>query len=245
MSLSSREYLVQMSLTPAVLIRRYKRFLADVELSGELVTVYCPNTGAMTGCGQAGDTVWLSISDKPSRKYRYTWELTETQSGHWICVNPQRANEFLGQALERRLMASHSHYTNCIAEQKYGEEGSRIDFLLQTESKLNGYVEAKSCTLLIQEDGVGAFPDAKSVRAHKHLRELTRLARQGVPTYLVYVVLHSGIRSVRPASEIDPHYALLTTEAIAAGLEVFILPAGIDQKGLFWLEDASNLRLAN
>ncbi|WP_298635100.1 DNA/RNA nuclease SfsA [uncultured Umboniibacter sp.] len=231
-----RQYLISLSLTPAILIRRYKRFLADVELSGEVITVYCPNTGAMTGCGEQGDVVWLSISDKPGRKYRYTWELTETQAGHWICVHPQRANEFLAQALARRLVGAFSPYPSVLAEQKYGEEGSRIDFLLQANSLPSVYVEVKSCTLLL--NGEGAFPDAKSVRAHKHLRELIRLAQGQIPTYLVYLVLHSGIHAVRPASEIDPHYAALSVDAVAAGLRVLVLRAGIDQNGLYWLGDA-------
>ena len=234
-----RQYLVSLSLTPAVLIRRYKRFLADVELAGEVITVYCPNTGAMTGCGEQGDVVWLSTSDKPGRKYRYTWELTETQAGHWICVNPQRANEFLAKALARGLVGEFSPYPSFLAEQKYGEEGSRIDFLLQANAQPSAYVEVKSCTLLL--DGEGAFPDAKSVRAHKHLRELIRLAQDQVPTYLVYLVLHSGIQSVRPASEIDPHYASLSSEAMAAGLRVLVLRAGVDQHGLYWLADAHTL----
>lgn len=237
---SPRQYLVPLSLTPAVLIRRYKRFLADVELAGEMITVYCPNTGAMTGCGEPGDVVWLSTSDNPRRKYQYTWELTATQTGHWICVNPQRANEFLAQALARHLIGEFSSYPSFLAEQKYGEEGSRIDFLLQTNSQLHGYVEVKSCTLLLE--GEGAFPDAKSVRAHKHLRELTRLAQSKVPTYLVYLVLHSGIQSVRPASEIDATYASLSSAAVAAGLSVLVLRAGIDQHGLYWLADAQALK---
>ena len=122
------------SLSSGILLRRYKRFLADVQLpNGEQITVHCPNTGAMTGCANAGDTLWFSTSDNPKRKYAHTWELTQTQGGDFICINTQRANQLVAEALENQWIVELADYREIWAEQKYGTEKSRIDFLLKNK----------------------------------------------------------------------------------------------------------------
>ena len=211
------------NLQKAVLIKRYKRFLADVILeNGETITIYCPNTGAMTGCAEAGDSIYFSESDNPKRKYRYTWELTHTQAGHWICINSIRANKIIEEALKIDEIVALSGYATLKAEVKYGNESSRIDFLLSAPDKPDCYVEVKSCTLLDETStkGQGYFPDTVSVRGQKHLRELMEMKALGYRAVLVFAVLHTGINAVSAAKHIDEKYGVLFDEAQQAGVEV-------------------------
>jgi len=210
-------------LKKATLIKRYKRFLADVILeNGTETTIYCPNTGAMTGCAEPGDTVLYSTSTNKKRKYQYTWEFTLTQVGHWICVNTAKANKIVAQAIEQKDIPELLGYQTCKAEVKYGDEKSRIDFLLSDANKVDCYVEVKSCTLLNEQEqiGNGYFPDAVTTRGQKHLRELMQMKQQGYRSVLLFAVLHSGIKNVQPAGFIDKKYADLFEQAKQAGVEV-------------------------
>ncbi len=210
-------------LQKATLIKRYKRFLADVIFSdGSEHTIYCANTGAMTGCAEPGDTVYYSISNNPKRKYKHSWELTHTKARHWICVNTAKANQLVAIALNNNEIPELSDYQQIQAEVKYGSENSRIDFLLTDEHKADCYVEVKSCTLLQEEFGLGKgyFPDAVTTRGQKHLRELIEMKALGYRSVLLFAVLHTGIKSVEPAEHIDKKYAQLFAEAKQAGVEV-------------------------
>ncbi|WP_239952896.1 DNA/RNA nuclease SfsA [Pantoea sp. Z09] len=219
-------------LKPARLIARYKRFLADVVTpEGETLTIHCANTGAMTGCATPGDRVWYSTSDSLTRKYPHSWELTETQQGHWICVNTLRANQLVKEALAADLIPALSGYQRCQAEVKYGAEKSRIDFLLQAADRRNCYIEVKSVTLLHQ--GKGYFPDAVTVRGQKHLRELSAVAAAGHRAVLLFAVLHSGIEDVSPARHIDARYADQLVQAQQDGVEILAYRADLSPAGLF------------
>ncbi|WP_150538991.1 DNA/RNA nuclease SfsA [Actinobacillus vicugnae] len=216
------------SLSHGKLIKRYKRFLADILLpNGEQITLHCPNTGAMTGCAITGDTVWFSTSDNPKRKYAHTWELTETQAGDFICVNTQRANQLVQEALTQQWIAELAHYQTILPEQKYGAENSRIDFLLKAEHQPDCFVEVKSTTLLAKH-GVGMFPDAKTVRGQKHLRELTSIAQSGQQAVIFFAILHTGIQRFAVAEHIDPEYAKLFERAKQAGVKVLAYKAQIE-----------------
>lgn len=205
------------SLSHGILLQRYKRFLADIQLpSGEKITIHCPNTGAMTGCANPGDLVWFSTSDNLKRKYAHTWELTETQQGDFICVNTQRANQLVEEALKNQWITELSNYTQILPEQKYGTENSRIDFLLKNGSS-DCFVEVKSTTLLI-ENSLGMFPDAKTERGQKHLRELTQIAKNGQQAAIFFAILHTGIDHFEVAKQIDPKYAELFEQAIKRGV---------------------------
>ena len=218
-------------LQAATLVRRYKRFLADVITSeGQPLTLHCPNTGAMTGCGQSGDRVWYSTSANPTRKYPHTWEMTQTQAGEWICVNTQRANALTEEAILAQRIPPLAGYTQCKREVKYGNEQSRCDFLLQAEDRVRCYIEVKSVTL--SECGKGYFPDAVTERGQKHLRELISVANQGDRAVLLFAVLHSAIINVSPARHIDPKYAQLLEEAITAGVEVLAWGSTLNAKNM-------------
>lgn len=215
------------NLIPAQLIKRYKRFLADVVLAdGSEITVHCPNTGSMKNCGGPGDRVWLSHSDNPKRKYAYTWELTETASGEFICINTQRANPLIAEAISQQQIPQLTGYQQLRREVRYGDN-SRIDILLGDGAQADAYVEIKSCTLL-EDDDQGYFPDAVTTRGQKHLQELMAMKAQGHRAVLVFAVMHTGINTVKPAAHIDIKYAELFAQALAGGVEVLACYATID-----------------
>ena len=213
-------------LKPATLIKRYKRFLADVTTpEGDEITIHCANTGAMTGCATPGDTVWFSTSNNTKRKYPHSWELTQTADNHFICVNTLRANQLVAEALKNKWIPELSEYNLIIPEVKYGAENSRIDFFLSHDGLSDCFIEVKSVTLL--ENDRGFFPDTTTLRGQKHLRELTCIAKEGKRAILLFVVLHSGIHVVSAAAHIDKQYAQLLDIAINNGVEVLCYQADI------------------
>ena len=206
-------------LRPATFLRRYKRFLVDVRLeNGEEITVHCPNTGRMTNCLVEGSPCWLSDSQNPKRKYRYSLEWVTTQAGYWAGVNTHRANALVVEAIQEHKISELSEYEVLSTEMPYGEENSRIDILLSHGTK-QCYVEVKSVTLE-GEAGVGYFPDAVSTRGQKHLRELIVMKEQGHRAILFFCVQHTGINDVRGAKHIDPLYASLLKDAVDHGVEI-------------------------
>ncbi|MEQ5755618.1 MULTISPECIES: DNA/RNA nuclease SfsA [unclassified Providencia] len=214
------------ALQPATLIKRYKRFLADVTLpSGEEITIHCANTGAMTGCATPGDTIWYSTSNNTKRKYPYSWELTQTTNGHFICINTLRANQLVAQSLAEKHIPELSEYSVIKPEVKYGTENSRIDFYLTQNGLPDCFIEVKSVTLL--ENNQGFFPDAVTLRGQKHLRELMHIAKEGKRAILLFVALHTGIHVASAAAHIDKQYALLLEEARQSGVEVLCYQADI------------------
>ena len=206
-------------LESALLIQRYKRFLADLELSdGSRLTVHCPNTGAMTGCAVPGSQVWYSTSDNPKRKYPNTLELVDTQAGI-VSVNTSRANALVAEALAQSAMDPLAAYSTIKPEAKIPDESGRFDFLLTDPGLPVAYVEVKSVTLH-QDSGNGAFPDAVSSRALKHVRALARRANAGERAVLLFCAQHCGIERVTPASAIDAEYANGLQEAAELGVEI-------------------------
>lgn len=213
----------------ARLLRRYKRFLADVVLeSGEEVTVHCPNTGAMTGCIEEGARVWLSLSDNPKRKYPMTWELIERGSGERICVHSARANAVVEAAIEDGTLAELQGYSHVQREVKVAE-GTRADFVLTGPGRC--VVEVKSVTLGLGQ-GYGAFPDAVSDRASRHLEELISLVEQGDRGVLVLLAMHTGIDKVGPADGIDPRYGETLRRAMQQGVEVLAYGCDVSAEGV-------------
>lgn len=216
-------------LKPATLIKRYKRFLADVVTpDGEVMTIHCANTGAMTGCATPGDTVWYSTSDNVKRKYPHSWELSQTAENHLICINTLRANQLVAEALANKCIPELSEYNTIRPEIKYGSENSRIDFFLTKEGLSDCFIEVKSVTLL--EDNQGFFPDTVTLRGQKHLRELTLIAKEGKRAILMFVALHSGIHVASAAAHIDSKYAYLLEDAIKNGVEVLCYQVDINTR---------------
>ncbi|MGO2075588.1 MAG: DNA/RNA nuclease SfsA [Pseudoalteromonas sp.] len=230
----------QQKLQKATLLKRYKRFLADLQLADNIeFTAHCANTGKMTGCAEPGFNAFYSTSDNIKRKYPHSLELTENQFGQLICVNTAIANKVVEEALNNKLIKELTDYSNLQAEVKYGQENSRIDFLLSDDNRPNCYVEVKSVTLLSQntpQSGQGYFPDAQTLRGQKHIRELIEMVEQGHRAVLLFAVLHEGINQVSAAKHIDEKYALLLNEALNKGVEVIAYKAKISTKEVTLVE---------
>ena len=215
----------------ATLIRRYKRFLADVKTgAGETLTMHCPNTGAMTGCAEPGCAAWYSTTANDRRKYPHTLEIVGSREGHLIGINSARANALTVEALASGMLPGFP--ANARVQREVAVPGQRGRFDLLVDGV---FVEVKSVTLKLGDDG--AFPDAVSVRATRHLNALAGLACRGRRAALVFCVQHTGIDKVRSADEIDPDYGRALRQAVAEGVRVFavrcrVTPSEIAPTGL-------------
>lgn len=220
-------------LIEARLIRRYKRFLADVIMpDGSELTVHTPNTGSMLGCAIAGNRVWLRDTQNPKRKYRYSWEMSEGEGGTRIGVHTGIVNRLVREALDKGLLESLRGYPEVAEERPYGSEGSRIDLLLSGHATApDVYVEIKNVTACDEADSA-IFPDAVTLRGQKHLRELMGVVGEGGRAVLLFCVQREDVVCVRPAEWIDPHYAALLRKAEAAGVELLALRARLSTQAI-------------
>jgi sugar fermentation stimulation protein A len=205
------------------LLRRYKRFLADVELpDGTEVTVHCPNSGSMRGCADPGSPVVLSRSSNISRKYPHTWELVHA-AGCWVGINTALPNHLVREGIELGIVTELQGYGRIRQEVNYGSERSRIDLLLEEPGLC--YVEVKNVTLV--EDGMARFPDAPTIRGQKHLRELMAMVADGARAVNFFVVQHANATAVAPADTIDPAYGKMLRQAAMAGVELLAYQATV------------------
>ena len=210
------------------LVQRYKRFLADVRLAdGQIVTAHCTNTGSMMGCKEPGSTVYISRSDKQSRKLPYTWEMLQINRA-WVGINTMHPNRLVAEAVEAGTILELIGY-NTIRREVVTRPGTRLDLCLEGRNGLC-FVEVKNVTLAV--DGVAAFPDAVSERGTKHLKELMRLRRKGHRAAVVFVIQRPDCHSFRPADEIDAEYGRWLRKAIKAGVEVLPYRAKVTPKGI-------------
>lgn len=239
------------ALESATLIRRYKRFLADVQMDdGRVLTVHCANTGAMTHCADPGCRVWLLDSANPKRKCRYSWEWTEVAGQYRACINTARANQLVAEALEQGLIPAAGGYSGLRREPKV--EDGRLDFCLHENGLKDLWIEVKSVTLArLPEAGSNSlteanataqgiavcFPDAVTDRGHKHLLRLQQLVAEGQRAMLLFCVAIEGATSVSVAADIDPAYAATLAEVMASGVEVLCLQVHFDT-------DSGGMRLA-
>ena len=209
-------------------IRRYKRFFVDVQLDKDtVVTAHCPNTGTMRSCLGDGWPVCVSASNNPKRKLKYTWELVH--NGHcWIAINTQLTNAVAAEALDACRIPELAGVVDWRREVKYGEN-SRIDFLGEDGGR-RCFVEVKNVTLA--KDGRCTFPDAVTVRGQKHLRELTRVARDGARAVMLYLIARSDAQVFGPAADIDPDYAREMRIAADVGVELLPYRADVSPTGI-------------
>lgn len=214
-------------LTRGTLIRRYQRFLADVVLeSGEIVTVHCPNSGSMTGCAVAGSPVILSRSDRPGRKYPFTWELVQV-NGCWIGINTGITPSLVREGIAAGVVKELQGYESIRPEVRRGE--SRLDLLL-TGCGGNCWVEVKNVTLMAE--GRALFPDAVTLRGQKHLHELREVVRSGERGVIFFVIQRGDCDAMSPADLIDPAYGRLLRETTAAGVEPLAYRADVSPEGV-------------
>ncbi len=215
---------------PGRLLKRYKRFLADIRLpQGEIIVAHCANSGSMATCADPDSPVMLSVSDDPKRKLRYTWELIEAQ-GVWVGVNTATPNAAVTHFVRTGQVPELAGYTHLRREVKYGSESSRIDLLLTHQDGHTCHVEVKNATMRVGHHA--AFPDAVTLRGQKHLRELTALARRGERAVMFYYVGRADCLRLRPADEIDPAYGALLRQAASAGVEILAYRVSYDPYGV-------------
>lgn len=207
------------ALKQGVLIKRYKRFLADVKLdSGEVITAHCPNSGSMKGCAVEGAKVWVSVSDNPKRKYAHTWELTKV-GNTFIGINTLVPNRLVKKSIDDGLIEELSGYDSVTAEVKTSKH-TRLDLLLENRAGEKCYVEVKNCTLV--EDGVAMFPDAVTARGQKHLQELEHLVSLGHQGVIFYLIQRTDAKVFKPADAIDKAYGEKLRKAVRNGVRVVV-----------------------
>ena len=211
-----------------VLLRRYKRFLADVELEdGTVLTVHTPNTGAMLGCAEPGSKVWLYESDNPKRKYPWSWFLVENDQATKIGINTSVANRLVEEAINNGVITELQGYQKCRREVKSASGESRFDLFLEGHpQRPDCFVEVKSVTA-VDGEGVAIFPDAVSTRGTKHLVDLQGMIKLGYRGCLVFCVQREDVHAIRAAVEIDPDYAAALHEAASHGVEILAYVADI------------------
>jgi sugar fermentation stimulation protein A len=231
-------------LTAGRLIRRYKRFLTDVELDdGRVVTAHCTNTGSLRGCLREGAAVLLEPADSPHRKLKWTWKMVRVGRA-WVGVDTGMAVPLVEEAIGQGVIPELGGYERSLREVPYGRQGrSRIDVLLSRGGRPDEgrgrrrlhvgdervYVEVKSTTLLLEEHGdeavsrMGAFPDAVTERGLKHLHELIHIKKAGHRAAMVYCAQRSDVTAFTSADAIDPAYGKALREAVKAGVEIYAL----------------------
>jgi len=217
--------------TPLVrgkLIKRYKRFLADIQLDdGKIITAHCPNTGTMLSCSTPGSAVCLSISDNPGRKYSHTLEMVQ-DNDTWTGVNTSRTNKLVIEAVQKGKISEFTDIDSIKAEIKTSKE-SRLDLLI-TKGSQKTYVEIKNCSLAV--DGCAMFPDAVTVRGTKHLNELIRLKKKGSDCCIFFLVQRMDADKFTPAAHIDSIYANTIKQAAAEGVQILVYQAKVDPTGI-------------
>ena len=205
-------------LVPARLIRRYKRFLADVQLeNGPEVTAHCANPGSMMGLAEPGMKVWLEPNDDPKKKLKFGWRLVDHEDGHFIGVDTSIPNRVLKEALLAHQVPRLPDYDVVRSEVKYGGN-SRVDFLLSGTGP-DTYIEVKSVTLS-RQPGLAEFPDAVTDRGAKHLGELANMVAEGHRAIMFYVVQRTDCQAMTLARDLDSTYAEAFAKARAAGVDV-------------------------
>ena len=221
------------ALIPGILLRRYKRFLADVRLeNGDTTTVHTANTGSMLGCAEPGSRVWLSRASNPERKYPLSWEIVETTSNVLVGINTALPNRLVREAIEQGVATELQGYHRIRPEVVFGDERSRVDFLLEHDrDDKRCYVEVKNVTASIDK-GIALFPDAVSARGTKHLRELMGVVAQGYRGVLCFCVQRADVQEVRPYDALDPLYGATLRLALAAGVEAVAYRADVAITGI-------------
>ena len=221
-------------LIPATLIKRYKRFLADVMLAtGKTITVHVANPGSMIGLATPGSRVWLSKSDNPNRKLSHSWELIEADLGagpELVGVNTAHPNPLVGAALAAGLIPELAGYDSIRREVKYGKN-SRVDFLLESAKRPPCYVEIKNVHLM-RQPGLAEFPDAKTERGAKHLEELGDAVEAGNRATMLYLIQIGSAGRFSLAHDIDPKYGAAFDRARSRGVEAFARRCRIDRDGI-------------
>lgn len=216
-------------LIPGTLVKRYKRFLADVRLDNDKpVTAHCPNSGSMTACCETGRPVFLSFHDNPRRKLKYSWELIDMPDS-LVGVNTMIPNRLVAHSIEKRLIPEFIEYNTVKREVSVGNK-TRLDLMLTGSDAQPCYVEIKNCTLV--ENGLAMFPDAVTTRGKKHLVELQRLVKQKARCVIFFLIQRMDALKFSPAAHIDPDYAAELKIASQNGVDILCYDVHIDMESI-------------
>jgi sugar fermentation stimulation protein A len=217
-------------LLPGRLIKRYKRFLADIELDGsETITAHCPNPGSMMGLKAPGSRCWVSVSDNPKRKLQHTLEVLEAD-GTLVAMNTMSPNKIAEAAIANAEIAPLAGYDAIRREVKYGTN-SRIDLLLTSKSRPDCYVEVKNCHLM-RTPGLAEFPDSVTTRGAKHLFELSERVRAGDRAVQLFIVQRGDCTRLSPADDLDAAYAKALRDAAQTGVEILAFGCAVTLEGV-------------
>jgi sugar fermentation stimulation protein A len=221
-------------LIPGKLIKRYKRFLADIELeNGEIITAHCPNSGSMKSCQTPGWRVMLSYHPNPKRKFHYTWEMIHNGTC-WIGINTGIPNQIVEEAIKNKTIYSLNGYTEIVREVPYGQS-SRIDIFLKKDQEIC-YIEVKNVTL-VEEDQCYYFPDSITERGKKHLYELMDMVKHGHRAVMFYVIQRSDGTIFKPAAHIDRTYTESLREVYNNGVEILVFQADVNPTSIVLKEE--------
>ena len=210
------------------LIKRYKRFLVDVKIGNSIITAHCPNTGSMMGLLKRGNRVWLSKSNNPKRKLKYTLQIIEVQKTK-VGINTHFTNKIVLDALNNRVIKNFKNFELIRSEVKFNQS-TRFDFLIVEKSKKT-FIEVKNVTLS-RNKGIAEFPDAVTSRGLKHIRELLSARKKGYEVYLLYVIQREDCNKFRLAQDIDPKYYELLKKAVKKNLNVLCYDCKFSSKGI-------------
>ena len=209
-------------------IKRYKRFFVDVKIDGKIITAHCPNTGSMYGLLKKNNKVWLTKSNNPNRKLKYTLQIIQDKKTK-VGVNTHLTNKIVLEALQNNLIKEFDKTIEIKPETKFGNN-TRFDFLV-TENNLKSFIEVKNVTLS-RKKGVAEFPDAITSRGLKHIRELIKANKKGYKIYILYLIQRNDCKSFKIADDIDPEYSDSLSKAVKKNLNVLCFDCKFSPKGI-------------
>ena len=215
-------------LISGVFIKRYKRFFVDVRINKEIVVAHCPNTGSMLGLLEAGNKVWLTKTNNPKRKLKYTLQIIEDK-GSKVGINTHLTNKIVLDALKNNYIKELNKDVNIQPEVKFGNN-TRFDFLI-TKKKLKAFIEVKNVTLS-RKQNIAEFPDAITTRGAKHINELIKASKKGYDIYIAFVIQREDCKKFTIAADIDPKYSQLLSKAVKKKLNILCYDCKFSPKGI-------------
>jgi sugar fermentation stimulation protein A len=215
-------------LISGIFIKRYKRFFVDVQIENKLITAHCPNTGSMQGLLKEGNKIWLSKSNNPNRKLKYTLQIIEDGNSK-VGVNTHLTNKIVLDALKNNLIREFSKNIEIKPEVKFGEN-TRFDFLI-ADKNYKAFIEVKNVTLA-RKPKIAEFPDAITSRGAKHIRELIKASKKGYKIYIAFIIQREDCDQLAIASDIDPEYSRLLSKAIKEKLNILCYDCKFSTKGI-------------
>ena len=215
-------------LIPGLLIKRYKRFFVDVRVNNQILTVHCPNTGSMHGLLDQGNKVWISKSNNPKRKLKYTLEIIEVKKTK-VGINTHSTNKIVHDALQNNLIKGFNNNMDIKPETKFGAN-TRFDFLVSSK-KYQSFIEVKNVTLS-RKRNLAEFPDAETLRGLKHIRELIKASKKKFKVYILFVIQRNDCNAFSIAKDIDPNYANALSKAVKNNLKILCYDCKFSSKGI-------------